>query len=237
MEEYRPEQHFTRNQEKQLLSGVAAAIKTEFPNPNRCGCPEAEAVRNLARRRIPLPETGALVDHIATCAPCFDAYTRFRHRRRAVRVAGPIVVAVICLIALAVLWSDRVHHGGPAKPAIAQLRAPVRKLTIDWRGTSTTRSVESQRSTVPTPQLPLAWLDLTILLPIGTEDGEYSAEFRAPRVGVVAKSDGTAKWDGNAETLSLRVDLRALTAGEYVLALRKDGSSWRTYSVILEEIK
>jgi hypothetical protein len=238
MEGHRAEQHLTRSQEKRLLRAAAAAIKTEFPNLERCGCPELAAVRNLAQRRIPLPETGDLVDHIATCALCFDAYTRFRRRRRAVRVGGPILAFVVCMIVLALLWPHRASPVPIRPPLIAELpTVPVRKATLDYRGTSPTRSAESQYRPGEAPRLPRAVVDLSILLPIGTEDGAYSVELRASSTRAVIRANGTAKWDGRAETLATRVDLRQLAAGEYALALRKDGSSWRTYRVILEEGK
>ena len=238
MEGHRNEQHLTRRQEKRLLRAAAAAIKTEFPNPERCGCPESTAVRSLAQRRIPLSEAGDLVDHIATCAPCFDVYTRSRCRRRAVQLGGPILAFVVCIIVLALLWPHRASPLPIHPPLIAELPpVPMRKATIDYRGTSPTRSAESQYRPGEVPRLPRAVVDLSILLPIGTEDGAYSVELRASSTRPVIHVNGTAKWDGRAETLATRVDLRQLVTGEYTLALRKDGSSWRTYRVILEEDK
>jgi hypothetical protein len=238
MEERRTEERLTRRQEKRLLRAAAAAIKFEFPNPERCGCPDPEAVRSLAQRRIPLPQTGDLVDHIATCAPCFDAYTRLRRRRRIIWVGAPILAVVICLVALA-LW---LSHRAALVPSRQQLLAnlppiSVRQATIDYRETSPTRSAGPQDRAEETLQLPRAVLDLTILLPLGTEDGEYSVELRTSESNAVFRATGPAKWDGHAVTLATRVDLRQLTPGAYTLALRKDGSSWRTYRVVVEELK
>ena len=39
------------------------------------------------------------------------------------------------------------------------------------------------------------------------------------------------------QTLATRVNIRQVAAGLYTLALRKDGASWRTYRVIVEELK
>jgi hypothetical protein len=233
------EGQFTRSQERLLLRAVAAAIKTDFPNPERCGCPNPEAVRNLAQRRIPLSQTGDLVDHIATCAPCFDAYSRLRRRRRIVRVIGPVVVGIICVIALAVMSSP---HRVPPAQSRQQLLAnlppiPVMPVTIDYRQTSPTRSPELQVGVGETPRLPRGVLDLTILLPVGTEDGEYSIELRTSGTQAFVHASGPAKWDGHAVTLATRIDIRQVAAGVYTLALRKDGASWRTYRVIVEELK
>ena len=233
------EGHFTRSQERRLLRTAAVAIKVEFPNPDRCGCPDAEIVRSLALRRIPLSQTGDLVDHIATCAPCFDAYTRFRRRRRNVRVIAPMVVGVICLIALALLsFPHRVPPAQSRQQLLANLPpVPVRPVTIDYRQTSPTRSPELQLRVGETPRLSRGVLDLTILLPVGTEDGEYSIELRTSGTQAVVHASGSAKWDGHAVTLATRVDIRQVAAGVYTLALSKDGASWRTYRVIVEELK
>ena len=233
------EGQFTRSQERLLLRAVAAAIKTDFPNPERCGCPNPEAVRNLAQRRIPLSQTGDLVDHIATCAPCFDAYSRLRRRRRIVRVIGPVVVGIICFVALALLSSP--HRVPPAQPR-QQLLAnmppiPVRPVTIDYRQTSPTRSPEPQVRVGELPHLPQGVLDLTILLPLGTEDGEYSIELRTSGTQPVVHASGPTKWDGHAVTLATRIDIHQVAPGAYTLALRRAGSSWRTYRVIVEELK
>jgi hypothetical protein len=239
MTDHGAEGHLARSQERLLLRAVAAAIKADFPNPERCGCPDAETVRSLAQRRIPLSQTGDLVDHIATCAPCFDAYSRVRRRRRIVRVIGPVVVGIICFTALALLSSPhRVPPTQPRQQLLANLPpVPVRPVTLDYRLTSPTRSPDLQVRAGKALRLPRGILDLTILLPVGTEDGEYSIELRTSGTQAVVHVSGPAKWDGHAVILATRVDIRQVAAGVYTLALRKDGASWRTYRVIVEELK
>lgn len=224
-------------QEKQLLKAVAAAIETEFPNPMRSGCPEPATVRRLAQRRIALSETANLVDHIATCAPCFDAYTRARRRSRLVKVGAPLLSAVV-LFALAIWFSHRTSPGPSTHQLIADLPpVSVTRATLDYRETSFVRSGESQTISEQPPHVPRAVLDLTVLLPLGTEDGEYSVELRSGETRPMLHATGTAVWDGHAVALTTRVDLRRLVAGPYTLALRKSDSSWRTYRLTLEEPK
>ena len=75
---------------------------------------------------------------------------------------------------------------------------------------------------------------MTIKLPIGTEDGVYSVQVRDGQDQTVVDAVGTAKWDGSAEVLTTTVNLRGLRAGEYLLAIGNNGSSWRKYPVRLE---
>jgi hypothetical protein len=231
----RTEQHLTKRQEKALLRAATAAVRTGFPNPERYGCPEAKVIQNMADRRVSLPETRELVDHIATCSPCFAAYNRYRRQYRARRVAVPIVV-IVCLLALALVWSYRSPRTSP-RHRVERPAASVLMATIDYRAASPTRSTEPQRSPETTPHVQKVLLNLTILLPFGSEDGKYSIALLDPTNEPVAQADGTARWNGTAEVLTAEIDLRQLAPGEYTLALRSGGASYRKYRLILEEPK
>jgi hypothetical protein len=113
---------------------------------------------------------------------------------------------------------------------------PVTIATLDLGEISPTRSTEPRGSAEQAPHLQKAYLDLTILLPLGTEDGEYAIELRNQAGDALTRSTGKARWDGTAETLATKLDLRALAVGRYTVALREAGSSWRTYPVILEDL-
>jgi hypothetical protein len=237
MERERTDLHFSKGQEKRLLNAAAAAIGMDFPNPERLGCPEPYAIRDLAYRQTPLMETGELVDHIATCAPCFDAYSLFRRRRRLSRAGGTIMLAA-GVLAFALLW----HHAlspipHPQLPAAGTAAPPVERATLDYREISPTRTVEPHLHIDKAPDLPKANLDLTILLPLGTEDGEYLVEVRTLSGDVVSHAMGRAEWNGSAETLATKLDLRNLGAGRYSLALRATVSSWHVYPLNLQNVK
>jgi hypothetical protein len=79
-----------------------------------------------------------------------------------------------------------------------------------------------------------ARLDLTIELPIGTEDGIFTVQFRTSTNESVAEATGTATWDETAEALKIRADLRGVPAGRYTVAIQSRNSSVRLYPVVLE---
>src|SRR5262245_41363632 len=89
----------SRRQEKRLLQAAADVTRTEYDNPERAGCPTPETLELLARRRFPLRDSQQLVDHIATCSPCFVAYSRFRaaHKRR-VRISYALTSAAAAVV-------------------------------------------------------------------------------------------------------------------------------------------
>lgn len=235
MEDRRADGRFSSRQERLLLRAATAAIGAEFPNTERCGCPEAKAVRRLAQRRIPLPETGELVDHIATCAPCFNQYVRYRRAHQLVHFGGRLLVAAVCLVSAALWWT----HRAPTSPAHQQLltEAPpvtVRTATLDYRETSPTRSAQQDRRSQEAHHLPRAVLNLIILLPFGSEDGSYVVQLRTSHGLAVANAAGDARWSNTAETLITTLDLRTLAPGKYALALRRGNSSWHTYPVVVD---
>lgn len=236
MKKRRTEHEFTDRQERILLRAAGAAVKMGLLTEENPGCPEPSTIRNLANRRIPLPQTGDFVDHVATCASCFQAYHRYRRRRQTAKVGVPILAVILCFAALMLVWPHHAAKVPSAKrdPATVPAMTPL-KATVDFRNQSPTRSAGERSDASAPPRLPKEKLDLTILLPFGTEDGPYSVQLRSQTGEPVIETKGTATWTGNAEALTTSIDLRPLASGEYTFALRRSGASWRTYKLVLEE--
>jgi hypothetical protein len=124
----------------------------------------------------------------------------------------------------------------PPNPTIAQQPPTAIKAALDFRSRTVARSDEKQPPVEQVaPHLKRALLNLSINLPVGVEDGLYSVQFRNQFGKSVLNSEGTAAWDGSAETLKTVVDLRNLAPGEYILAVRGGSSAWREYAVILDQ--
>jgi hypothetical protein len=220
--------------EKRLVKMAAEAVKEDCTNPERIGCPSSDAVRAVVGRRLGFPDFENIVDHIATCAPCFREYTRQRQRNR-LRTAGVAVLSCAVLVVLGLLWK----HGTPTqlhpKETVArEAPTPVVAATLDYSNWTLERSEQSRPRTAAAPHLTRGLLDLTIGLPIGTEDGAYTVQFLSNDNQAVAEAVGGATWDGTAEALKIRTDLRNVPAGAYTVAIRSARSSLRRYPVILE---
>jgi len=227
---------FTRRDESRLLKAAIRALHSSFPNHERLGCPGRDALEAIARRRLSFPEVEDVIDHIATCPPCFDGYTRCRqrHRRRVVsRVAFAGGVSLVLAITVwwrvsPVLFSVRSSPG--ERPSSAAMT-----VTLDLRNRTVERSGQSHLAQqVEVPHLRRELLAMTIKLPIGMEDGVYSVQIRDGQDRTIVNAVGTAKWNGSAEVLTTTIDLRGPRPGEYLLAVGKNGSSWRKYPVRLE---
>jgi hypothetical protein len=106
--------------------------------------------------------------------------------------------------------------------------------TLDYRAWTTERSEYPRTRATEIPHLTRARLNLTIKLPIGTEDGVFTVQFRTSSNESVAEATGTATWDGTAEALKVSADLRGVPAGRYTVAIQSRNSSVRLYPVVLE---
>jgi hypothetical protein len=223
----------TRQSERLLIRAATEAIKTDFPNPERLGCPESTSLIAIARRNLSGPDTEDTIDHIATCAPCLDEYNRHRRRHLLLRRGRFALICFAGVVAIGSAW----HFGRmPQKQPVArQAPDPVLTATLDFSNRTVERSDEVQRRPEPeTPHLKRAVLKLTVRLPIGTEDGAYSVEFWTGNDQPVAKATGNAVWDGSAETLISTIDRRKIAPGEYTLAIRNARWLWSTYKVLLD---
>jgi len=228
---------FKRRIETELLKAASEALPSDFPNPERLSCPAASTLEAIAGRRLSLPDIDDVVDHIATCSPCFTAYNiyrkgyRARHNRRRYAAAA----AVLSLVVAAWYFGNEVLSPTRRPPQQVSEVAPLTAV-LDFHDRSAERSdqVQASGSSTETPHLRRSLLTLQIRLPLGTEDGQYSLEFHNKAGETVAQSTGTVKWDGIFETLSSRIDLRTVEPGQYTLAVRKGASSWHQYSVFVD---
>ena len=224
----------TRRVEKRLIKMLGEAVRANCPNPERIGCPGPDAVEAVVGRRLEFPRFDDAVDHIATCAPCFAEYNRKRQRSRILK-AGAVILGCAGLVLIGLAWEHRpANHTYPKEPVAKEASAPAVTATLDYRNWTTERSEQSRPRPTEPPHLTRGQLDLTIKLPIGTEDGVFSVEFRTSTNESVAEATGTATWDGTAEALKIRTDLRDVPAGRYNVAIQSRNSSVRLYPLVLE---
>jgi hypothetical protein len=226
---------FTRREERKILELASEYVRSGFPNPERLGCPGSEALKSIAGRHLKFPEAEDIVDHIATCSPCFLEYHAIRRRSRRRLIGGTALCCLLGLLLTGLIWrvAAPVRH---RNETVAQQTPTALKAVLDFRNRTAERSERKRSPDEPfAPHLRRAQLDLSIKLPVGVEDGLYTVQFRNQVGQSVADTTGTAAWDGAAETLAAAVDLRNLPPGNYVLAIRSGTSAWREYAVVLDQ--
>jgi hypothetical protein len=199
-------------------------------------CPEASTLQAIAGRRLSFPDVDDLIDHIATCSPCFTAYSAYRKEycSRQNRARYLFVVAFLTVVLAAwyfghgVLW--------PTQRTTEQA-SEVTPLTavLDFHDRTSERSDQTPpQGSQEVPHLRRSLLNVQIRLPLGTEDGQYSLQLRNNFGSIAVQTMGTATFDGIFETLSARIDLRPVEPGQYTLAMRNGASSWREFSVFVD---
>jgi hypothetical protein len=230
----RDDKELNRRDEQRLIKIATEAIASDFENPKRFACPDAAVLIAIAHRDLSTPDAEDIVDHIATCGPCFEQYSRERHSL--LRLRGGVALACAAVaIAAGLAWHFMSPHHGPGGQGVQEAFGPALPATLDLRNSATERSGEARPMPEPeVPHLKRSLLKLTMELPLGTEDGAYEIQFRTSQDQSAANSTGNVVWDGAAETLTTVVDLRKLAPGQYTLALRARGSSWRAYRIFLE---
>jgi hypothetical protein len=236
-----PDQSFTPREERQLLQSVAALLEASLPQSETTQCPSCTDLRNLARRRIRLADADSLVDHLGVCPRCFKSYSEFRaqHKTRVRALYTAFALAAGVVIAAVLLQPLRPHVAQPNPPApiIAKLperSAPAVAAVLDLTKLGVARSdspVAGDRPQVGS--LPCARVTLSVHLPVGSEDGRYDVALLRKSGESVVSSSGNATLQNYVEVLGVEIDLSSVAPGNYSLAIRQAGSSWREYPIAL----
>src|SRR5713226_8692923 len=111
--------------ERRILDVLGRGLRKEFPNPERIGCPGAEVLKKIAYRKMPLSEAEAWLDHLGSCSPCYNDFSRFREASQRDRSRTLLAVAAsILLVATVAGWASLRHRNDnlPAQTAILDLR-------------------------------------------------------------------------------------------------------------------
>jgi hypothetical protein len=206
-------------------------LRGAHPNPTREGCPPHDVLVTLSRRERPIDDPAW--EHLLDCSPC---YAEVRDMQRAHLIATSdaarrrwllaVAAAAVLVVAAGVWWI--VAGGGT--PAIVPSSSTPLQVTLDLRPYSVTRSAETPDSP-PVLELPRGVVELTLLLPVGSEPGLYDVQLLDAGRRSVAAARGEATILEFVTTVSLTVDLLDLATGDYELAVRREGDGWRTFPV------
>lgn len=202
------------------------------PNPERKDCPSDEVLRELANKQRPI--TDRAYEHLAQCSPCYRTFRQFQQERRSSAnrpQAGYrrwLAAAAALVLAAASVWFLIWGRGSGMVGNSGEVRAQMdlRKYAVERSDTEgpTEQPLSAQR----------ARLDLTLLLPVGSEAGSYELQVMDSELHSQRSAIGEAQVANYVTTLHTRVDLRSLAPGDYKLALRRKGEDWRLFPLRLE---
>jgi hypothetical protein len=222
-----PEQKYSR-----LQSEIQGAILSNYPNPDRQGCPGETTIRGFAKN----PDSITVEDetdehsawyHVTHCSPCYASFLQMRDAERVngerQRITRRAVFATCFSAGIAgvgwIVWR---------RNRILAIELDLDKYAA-FRGGNDGVQLQSKL------ELPNGRLHVTLKLPSGSPDGVYSAELRRPtRDGVIFARTVPATLEGGFQKLRFDAELH-VNPGVYTLAIRNDHrESWRYYSVSVD---
>ena len=231
-----PEPAFKAENEVDLLLGAAN------PNPTREGCPPRETLIALARRQVAIGDP--LWEHLSNCSPCFREMRAIQQaegirpadERRASRSWWPAAAAALLVVAAGLAWFV---YGGrrpvptPAPEQIVAQAEPV-AVKLDLRKYGVTRN-DAPAENLPPLVLPRARVRLTLLLPTGSEPGDYEVRIVSTEGQVTATSRAQATLLDFIARLEIGLDARPLRTGPYRLELQRSGEGVQVFSLNVKQ--
>jgi len=243
-------------EEREMRGTLRDIFATDFPNPERRGCPEnVEAKLKALAWRREFPEAQQLISHLGSCSPCYQEHEEFvrqhRSRQRLYRLAAVavLVVGVGFWISFKLMRAPRstipvpppiVKTPPPERPPARTTDPPelekqkppavqVALLDLRKRGIARGGTNEELRDL----NLPKGRLKLSIYLPFGSEVGQYDVRISGRNKQVVT-AKGVAVRRNHIAVLNVEVDTGTFEAGTYSLAIREVGWDWYRFQVNLK---
>jgi hypothetical protein len=195
------------------------------PNPERVGCPGEKVIRRAARGGLPLNHP--VYDHLASCSECYRESRAWQASRKSRFRPQPFAAAAVVLILLAGgVYVGRNRIAGPSAGV-------PKEVVLDYQNEGVSRS-ESGDTSSQMRTLPHGPVDLTLVLPTGSEAGPY--EFRLLRSDgkAVMSTTATALMKDFALRLHIALDLRSLEPGQYTVQTRRAGEDWDSHLVVVQ---
>ena len=220
-------------QYERLKHQLQQTILTEYPNPERKGCPGEAVLRGLAARYL---DDGVQEDpnwqHVTHCSPCYREFLGMRAqakqaaKTKRVGVAAGLVAAAVVLIGVGFYFTRQAEVSREERPQIAEL--VYRPRVVDLEGRSMTRSEEGNEETKPIV-LGRGPEELNIRLPFASKAGKYEVQILKSADNPLVSASGEAQIVDGTTALKAKVDLSKLAPGKYLLGVRRLPADWTYY--------
>ena len=206
-----------------MLDILRQGLATEFPNPERIGCPGNALLKGIAQGKVTLTEAEPWLEHLGSCSPCFQEFKEFRRQSAIQRRRVLIFVATAAVLLFAVggwLWVRARRSVEATDVAVLDLRE---------------RSVARGQSQSEADQAPLeisrTTKHLVVDLPIGSKEGPYDVGLLTGTGDQILRATGMAELHDHITDLRVDLDLSGVQAGAYSLGLRQAGLEWTRYPI------
>jgi len=217
-----------------LKSRLQESILSDYPNPERKGCPGEAVLKELAAR--PLDDSldsNPHWHHVTHCSECYREFLWFRaqlQRKAKARLAKIAVAAATAALIAAGTFLALRESTPPERPQNAGL--VFRQRIVDLQGRAMTRSEEGKEDTKPIvlQREPEA---LTIRLPFGSREGAYEVQIQKSAGHPLLSATGEAKVENGTTALTAKMDLSKFEIGNYFICLRRVPWDWTCYPLVV----
>lgn len=214
---------------------IDEVLRGANPNPARVGCPPRDVLVALSRRAKPIGDPA--YHHLLECSPC---YAEVRDMQRADVLAAysrarsrwwmPVLAAAVVVAAVGIWFVSPGQKGMPTS-----IRGPVAKqVTLDLRPHSVARGDSAAEAPRPLV-LPRGLVELTLLLPVGSESGPHHVRVLDAEGRALASTQGEAVIRDFVTTVHVSLDLGRVPTGNYGLAVRRLAGGWRVYPAVVRQ--
>jgi hypothetical protein len=207
--------------EQELMEALSSLTRKDGRVHRLGNCPTVADLRRFVAGRCTQAQREEVLAHIDSCDKCITVLRQMRERVILIRRTS-LVLAIAAVLAVAV-WVT-LERSSSTSSTVA---------TIDLRLVSPTRGIDNTNPADAVAAQHQA-RRLRIILPIGSE-GKYEWQIlRAPQSAPLLRASAEASLENHEVVLDLSVELGKLMPGRYSLVLRREGSEWVYYPLILK---
>ena len=174
----------------------------------------------MASYRVPLAEAEKWLDHVGSCSPCYRDFSQFQKTYQLRRKRTLLAIAASILVCASV--------GGWALVRWHNRNEAVQTAVLDLRDWSVTRGVEPNPGVKPL-EVSREGSRLSILLPLGSSEGEYDVRIATRSGESLATASGIASVTKGVTTVRVSISLSSVSPGTYILQIRKTALEWNSY--------
>jgi hypothetical protein len=250
-----------QDEEQAFLELANEVFQTNFPNPERKGCPDIGVLQAIAFHKFNARTKGVMI-HVTRCSPCSEAFSRYCREYRAkqkARVSWFMKIAALFFVVPGLSFWFWIRHtrttGNPPSPVavlsqdtssktiwpdnqVAQnppsASIPTEAVTLDLAGQLVLRGgdVTAKAGNASLLVLPRKQLALSLILPPGNEAGNYEVRLRTTASQV--KATGSAHLEKQMTILEVQLNTADLPAGACQLGIRQPSWQWSDFSITLK---
>jgi hypothetical protein len=210
-----------RSAENELMNALSSVVLTG-PQPQRIGnCATIDELRAFVRGKARAERRETLVAHLSSCNHCIGLLRKRRERRTFIKEASLALAAITVLIVA--IWLG-FQNPAQTKTEIA---------TVDLRPFALTRGGATVTAAGNAPAVNAKASRLRFILPAGSE-GRYECEVLGDRKDpALTHLAGETTLQNHDVVLQLPLQ-SSFRAGQYTLALRRQGSDWVYYPIVFK---